>query len=122
MFGLLFPALCDFAQERQNFVGCDAGKIPILAKVSREFGERLAVGVNRIFFPNSFCGTLGRLEPLVRVSWRVSFPGCGWAQNGRLLRTECKISFWKVQESRWALEFEVLARYPPSINNDPAPP
>ena len=48
MFGLLFPALFDFAQERQNFVGCDGGKIPILAEVITEFGERNAVGLNRI--------------------------------------------------------------------------
>ena len=78
MFGLLFSALCDFAQERQNFVGCDAGKIPILAKVSRKFGERLPVGLNRIFFQNSSCGTLGRPELPVRVSWRASCLRCGW--------------------------------------------
>jgi len=78
VFGLLFPALCDFAQEGQNFIGCDAGKIPIFAKVSRKFGERLAVGLNRIFFQNSSCGTLGRPEFLARVSWRASCLRCGW--------------------------------------------
>ena len=78
VFGLLFSALCDFVQERQNFVGCDAGKIPILAKVSGKFGERLAVGLNRIFSQNSSCGTLGRSELLARVSWRASYLDCGW--------------------------------------------
>jgi len=32
MFGLLFFALCDFAQERQKFVECDGGKVSILLK------------------------------------------------------------------------------------------
>ena len=78
VFGLLFPALRDFAQERQNFVGGDGGEIPILAKVSRKFGERLAVGLNRIFSPNSFCGILDRPELPVRVSWLASCLRCGW--------------------------------------------
>jgi hypothetical protein len=78
VFSLLFPSLLDFAQERQNFIGCDAGKILIVAELSRKFGERLAVGLNRIFFPNSFCGTLDRPELPVRVSWLASCLRCGW--------------------------------------------
>ena len=81
VFGLLFSALCDFAQERQDFVGCDGGKISILAEVTIKFGERPAVGLNRIFFPNSSCGTLGRLELPVRVSWLASCLGYEWVPN-----------------------------------------
>jgi hypothetical protein len=36
MFGLLFSAFCDFAQERQNLVGCDGGRIPVVAEVIKE--------------------------------------------------------------------------------------
>jgi hypothetical protein len=68
VFGLLFQAFCHFAQERQNFVGCDGGKIPILAKVITEFGKRNAIGLNRISFPYSSCGTLDRLELLAQIS------------------------------------------------------
>jgi len=75
VLGLLFFALCDFAQERQDFVGCDGRKISILAKITTKFGERPAVGLNRIFFPNSSCGALGRPELPVRVSWLASFFG-----------------------------------------------
>ena len=81
MFGLLFSAFCDFAQERQDFVGCDGGKIPVFPEVITELGERNAVGLNRIFFPNSSCGTLDRLELPVRVSCRVSFCGCRWVKT-----------------------------------------
>jgi hypothetical protein len=60
MFGLLFSALCDFAQERQNFVGYDGGKIPVFAEVIIKLGERNAVELNRIFSQNSSCGNLDR--------------------------------------------------------------
>jgi len=81
MFGLLFSAFCDFAQQRQNFVGCDGGKIPVFAEVITELGAGNAVGLNRIFFRNSSCGTLDRPELPVRVSWLASCLGYEWVPN-----------------------------------------
>jgi len=49
VFGLLFPALGDFAQEREHFVGCDGAKIPVFAEVITELGDRNTVGLDRIF-------------------------------------------------------------------------
>ena len=98
VFGLLFPALCDFAQERQNFVGCDGAKIPVFAEVIKEFGERLGVGPNRIFFPNSSCGTPDRPELPVRVSWLASCFGCGCFPDRSSIREKCKISTPSVQQ------------------------
>jgi hypothetical protein len=81
VFGLLFSALCDFAQERQNFVGCDAGTISILAKVTRKLVEGPAVKLNGIFSPNSSCGTLYRPCLPVRFPWLASCLGYGLAPN-----------------------------------------
>ena len=97
VLGLLFPALCDFAQERQNFVGCDGAKIPVFAEVITELGERNAVGLNRIFFPNSSCGTPDRPELPVRVSWLTSCLGCGYVPNRWGIQDQCKISISSVQ-------------------------
>ena len=50
MLGLLLSALRDHVQKRENFLGCDGGKIAVIAKVIAKFGQRSAVGLNRIFF------------------------------------------------------------------------
>jgi hypothetical protein len=97
VLGLLFPALCDSAQERQNFVGCDGAKIPVFAEVITEFGERDAVGLNRIFFPNSSCGSPDRPELPVRVSWLTSCLGCGYVPNRWGIQDQSKISISSVQ-------------------------
>jgi hypothetical protein len=123
VFGLLFPALCDFAQERQNFVGCDGGKIPILAKVTRKLGERPAVRLNRIFSPNSSCGTLDRPELPMQVSWLASFLGCGWVPNRWGIQVYCKISVSSAQQFGSNPGFKVLWQdiNSISITYDPLP-
>ena len=68
VLGLLLSALGDLVQKRENLLGCDGSKIAVFAKVITELGERGAVGLDRIFFQNSSCGTLCRLELLGRVS------------------------------------------------------
>ncbi len=77
VLGLLLSLLSDLLQEGEDLLGGSGSKFPILAEMTDKLGQGRAIRLNRIFFPNSSCGTLGRLEPLDRVSWRVSFPGCG---------------------------------------------
>ena len=68
VFGLLLSALSDFVQKREDLLGCDGSKIAIVAKVVTQLGERKTVGLDRIFFQNSSCGTPCRPEPPGRVS------------------------------------------------------
>jgi len=89
VFGLLFPTLGDFAQERQHFVGCDGAKIPVFAEVITELGDRNAVGLDRIFFPNSSCVTPDRPELPVPVSWLASCLGCGYTPNRWGIQDQC---------------------------------
>ena len=104
-----FSALCDLAQQRENFLGCDGGKISILAEVITEFGERNAVELNRIFSPNSSSGTLDRPELPVRVSWLTSCLGCGHIPNRWGIHNQCKISISSVQQFESNLAFKDLA-------------
>lgn len=69
VLGLLLSALRDHVQKGEDLLGCDGGKIAVTAKVVAKFGQRSAVGLNRIFFLNSSCGTLDKLELPGRVSW-----------------------------------------------------
>jgi len=65
---LLLATLRNFVQKGKDLLGCDGSKIVVCAKVLTELGEGGAVGLNRIFFQNSSCGTLCRPEPPDRVS------------------------------------------------------
>jgi hypothetical protein len=123
VFGLLFPALCDFAQERRNFVGCDGDKIPFFAGVIIELGEHNAVELNRILSRNSSCGTFDRSWRPVRVSWLTSCLGCGTFRTDGGKQDRCKISISRVQQFEPNPEFQVLAScvYRISIMNDPHP-
>ena len=68
MLALLLPTLGDFVQKGENFLGRDGSKFVVFAKVLTELGEGGAVGLNRIFFQNSSCGTHCRLGLHGRVS------------------------------------------------------
>jgi hypothetical protein len=68
VLGLLLSALSDLVQKGEDLLGCDGSKITIVAKVVTQFGERRTVGLDRIFFQNSFCGTLCRIGLPGRVS------------------------------------------------------
>ena len=68
MLGLLLLTFGDFVQKRENFLGRDGSKFVVYAEVLTELGEGGAVGLNRIFFQNSSCGTHCRLGLHGRVS------------------------------------------------------
>ena len=68
VLGLLLPTFGDFVQKGENFLGRDGSKVVLFAKVLTELGESGAVGLNRIFFQNSSCGTPCRLGLHGRVS------------------------------------------------------
>ncbi len=61
MLGLLLPTFGDFVQKGENFLGRDGSKYVVTAKMLTELGEGGVVGLIRIFFQNSSCGTLCRL-------------------------------------------------------------
>jgi phosphoribosylformylglycinamidine (FGAM) synthase-like amidotransferase family enzyme len=68
VFGLLLSALSDFVQKGEDLLGCDGCQIAVSAKVLTELAEGGTVGLDRIFFLNSSCGTPCRSEPHGRVS------------------------------------------------------
>ena len=68
VLGLLLAALGDSIEEGENLFGCDGRKIVVCAEVLTKLGEGGTVGLDRIFFQNSSCGTPCRHEPPGRVS------------------------------------------------------
>lgn len=58
VLGLLLAALGDFIEEGENLFGGDGRKIVVCAEVLTKLGEGGTVGLDRIFFQNSSCGTL----------------------------------------------------------------
>jgi hypothetical protein len=68
MLGLLLATLGDLVQESEDLLGCDGSEIGVCAKVLTELGEGGTVGLDRIFFQNSSCGTLCRLALPGRLS------------------------------------------------------
>jgi len=58
VLGLLLSALGDFIEEGENLFGGDGRKIVVCAEVLTKLGEGGTVGLDRIFFQNSSCGTL----------------------------------------------------------------
>jgi len=101
VFGLLLSALIDFVQKREDLLGSNGSKVPLLAEVIAKLVQRGTIRLNRIFFPNSSCGILDRLASLVRVSWHASCLGCGWVKtdghydrNVRYPSQPCKNSGW----------------------------
>jgi hypothetical protein len=68
VLGLLLSALSDLPKKGQDLLGGDDGKILVFAEMVTELGEGGAVGLDRVFFQSSFCGTLCRLGLPGRVS------------------------------------------------------
>jgi hypothetical protein len=68
VFRLLLAAFGDLVEEREDLFGCDGCQIAVSAKMLTELAEGGTVGLDRIFFQNSSCGTPCRPEPPGRVS------------------------------------------------------
>ncbi len=55
---LLLPAFGDLVEEGEDLFGCDGRQVAATAKMLTELAEGGSIGFDRIFFQNSFCGTL----------------------------------------------------------------
>ena len=101
VLGLLLSALRDHVQKGENLLGCDGGKIAVIAKVVAKFGQRSAVGLNRIFSLNSSCGTLDKLGLPGRVSWLASCLGCEWVQTDGDYKRNVRYPFQLCKNPNW---------------------